>query len=122
MLASIRRIGNALVIVSVVSLSLSLLSSVSLHCGSGEKGCLATVFTASFLETDFTDYKASLVVSQTSPMYVEGGGFTLAELNTFVQLTSGYILLVAVLILIALECLELHYIRRFFQSRIKKSR
>ncbi len=122
MFVSIRRIANTLLVISVLSFSLNLLSSVSLQCGGGNTGCLATAFSAPFLETTFSNYsQVSFVTFQTTPSYVEATGMTLAEFNTAVQLISGYMLFIAVLILIVLECLELHYIRKFFRNSRKLS-
>ncbi len=112
MIASIRRIGNALLLIGVFSMSVSLLSSISVGCGVESEGCLATVFSATALKTDFTKYQVNPTVAETSLVSREAP-VTLDEFNSLVQIVSGYTLLVSVLVLIILECFELHYIREF---------
>lgn len=122
MLASLRRIADTLLALGVLSLSISMLSTVSVECGTGESGCLASVLTASFTKPDYDiSHLSSPATAETTPIVgALDTGVTLAEFNTAIQLVSAYTLLVAVLILIGLECLELHYIRRFLR-RAKKT-
>lgn len=122
MLHSLRRIADTLLALGVLSLSISMLSSVSIECGMGESGCLASVLTASFTKPDYSiAHLSSPATAETTPIVGNlEKGVTLSELNTAVQLVSAYALLIAVLVLIGLECLELHYIRRFLK-RAKKT-
>lgn len=121
MLNSLRRIADILLALGVLSLSISMLSSVSIECGTGDSGCLATVLTASFTKPDYDiSHLSSPATAETTPIVgALENGVTLAEFNTAIQLVSAYALLIAVLILIGLECLELHYIRRFFGHKKK---
>lgn len=107
MLASLRRIGNALLFVSVLSLGLSLLSAVSLKCGAGAQGCLATAFTAYTPAPYVSDFS----IAMSTPFSKDINDFA-----TLIQITSSYALVVAVGILIALECVELHYMRQMFKG------
>lgn len=119
MLASLRRIADVLLALGVLSLSISMLSSVSIECGTGESGCLASVLTASFTKPDYSiAHLSSPATAETTPIAgTLEKGVTLAELNTAVQLVSAYALLIAVLVLIGLECLELRYLRRFLRYK-----
>jgi hypothetical protein len=116
MLVSLRRIADALLALGVLSLSISMLSSVSMECGNGDSGCLATVLTASFATPDFRSSQHH-IMAESTPASSAGTALTLAEFNTAVQLISAYTLLVAVLVLIGLECVELRYLRRFLKSK-----
>jgi hypothetical protein len=121
MLSSLRRIADTLLALGVLSLSISMLSSVSIECGTGESGCVASVLTASFATPDFnTSHLSSPYTAETTPIVgTVNDGMTLTEFNTAIQLVSAYALLVAVLVLIGLECLELHYLKRFLRFKKK---
>ncbi len=117
MLRSVRRIGNALLIVSVLSVSLGMLSSVSALCSQGGTECFAAAFSA--LGNSQPEYTWSAQTAQSTPLHGIGligetGG---VDMWTVFQMVSGYALLTAVLILIVLECLELHYLRKLFHYR-----
>lgn len=118
MLNSLRRIADALLALGVLSLSISMLSSVSIECGTGESGCLASVLTASFTTPDYSVNHFTMA-GETTPIQQVDSGITLSEFNTAVQLISAYALLIAVVILIGLECLELRYLRQFLGRKKK---
>ncbi len=114
MLGSVRRIANTLIVVGVLSMSLSALSSLSINCGAGGAGCLAQLIGT----YDIASYETNTAIARSTVSYVEGGAaVTLSDVNAFVQATSMYILLLAVIMLVLLECLELHYIRRLVKRR-----
>ena len=119
MLNSLRCIADTLLALGVLSLSISMLSSVSIECGSRESGCLASVLTASFTTPQYAfDY--SHQTAETTPVIgTINNRMTLSEFNTIVQLVSAYALLVSVLVLIGLECVELHYLKRFLRFKRK---
>jgi hypothetical protein len=120
MFASLRRIADTLLALGVLSLSISMLSSVSVECGTGESGCVASVLTASFITPEYSlDY--TQLTAESTPVAHTKTGMTLTEFNSAVQLVSAYALLVAVLILVGLECVEPRYIRRILKSRRKTS-
>jgi hypothetical protein len=94
-----------LLIVGVLGLSYSFVSTLSFQCGLESKGCMAALF-ASF---EYPAYQANFSVAQsTAALPIDGVG-----LVPFIQLVSGYTLLIAVGLLIVLECIELYYLRRF---------
>lgn len=117
MLRSIRRIGNVLLMVSVLSLSLSMLSSVSALCAQGGTDCFAAAFSA--LGEVNPEYTWSAQTAESTPTHGTGliGETASVDVWTVFQIVSGYTLLIAVLILIVLECLELHYLRKLFHYR-----
>jgi hypothetical protein len=112
MFTSLRRIGNTLLVVSVLSLSLTFLSSLTVQCAGTSSGCLAALFfgiePVEYL-TDFSDFS---IAQTTIAVPSEGVGFV-----ALIQLVSAYGLLVAVGILIILELFELYYIRKFLRFR-----
>lgn len=106
---SIRRITNVLLMVGILGLTYSFLSSLTFHCGLESKGCMAALF-ASF---EYPQYQSDLGVAQaTPPVLLEGIGIL-----AFIQLLSAYVLLLAVLALVVLECIELHYLRQFLAKK-----
>ncbi len=109
---SLRRIGNVLVTLSITGLFFGLLSSLSFQCGSGTEGCLANVYWGVQYDTQYASDMMTAVTTSAIPA-------TSFEWTLFIQLVSGYTLLIAVGILIALECVELHYIRRALHLRSK---
>jgi len=116
MLKSIRRIGNALLITSLLTFSASVVGITFAQCGTGgTQNCLASlVFGYSPISTPDMAVAESTVafVSATSPF-----GFTVEA----VQLISVYGVVTAVLILIALECVELYYVRRILAAYKRKA-
>ena len=106
---SIRRIANILLIVGVLGLSYSFLSTLSFQCGFDSRGCMATLFGV----MEPAQYESSLTVTQTTEsMLLEG-----ISLLAVLQLMSAYLLLIAVVVLVVLECIELHYLRQFTQGK-----
>jgi hypothetical protein len=109
---SLRRIGNALLTLSILGLTLSFTSSLSFQCGIGAKGCLASLFSFTTYSTIEETMPILSIAQSTGAFPIDGTGWW-----SFVQLTSGYALLVAVSILIALEFFELYYIRKILGYR-----
>lgn len=110
---SLRRIASILLVLSVVGLCVGFMGSLSIHCGSGEKdGCLANLYWGVQYSTP---YEPDLGTAQSTATVLSPNiGWVI-----FIQLVSGYALLIAIGILIVLESIELHYIRKALQMRQK---
>ncbi len=106
---SLRRIANALLFVGVLGLSYSFLGSLSFQCGVDSRGCMAALFGV----VEPLPYTSIHGTAETTVQALLQGVGLLA----FVQLLSAYLLLIAVVVLIALECIELHYLRQFIQQK-----
>lgn len=118
MLQSIRRIANALLFVAVIGLALNTVSVISTSCGSNTENCFASAVWA-FVTPD-THYAPDLAVAQSTRAVGEDfKAFSLSHINAVVQVLSLYLLLLAVFILIALECLELYYFRKVFGKKAR---
>lgn len=109
---TVRRIGNILFVLSVVGLCVGFVSSLSLQCGNGVDGCLANLYWGIH---DGVQYESDLTTA-VSTIAIPTPDF---GWSPFIQLVSGYLLLIAVGILIVLEGIELHYIRKALQLRPK---
>ena len=111
---TMRNIANLLLVTALIPFSVSALSTVITRCGTDTAGCLASLTFG--YDTAIVPYQIDLTTAEsTAPIATHSITFT--EAMAGVQLISTYALLVAVLILIALECIELYYIRRFIRGR-----
>ncbi|MEN9922290.1 MAG: hypothetical protein RL097_567 [Candidatus Parcubacteria bacterium] len=109
---SIRRIGNALIAVGVLSLSLVTLSQLTFQCSTDKVGCLAAAVTFSasqenIPEAYITDGTAVTTVSEADNVPSVASFFI-----EVVRVTSVYLILLGVVALIMLELKELHYLRK----------
>lgn len=111
---SLRNVANLLLAFAIVPFGISTLSVITAQCGADSAGCLASL--AFGYDSAVVAYQTDFSISQSTPAYTDGG-VTFAGVMSFVQLVSAYSLIVSVLILIALECIELYYIRQFLGSR-----
>lgn len=115
MKSSLRRISVALLGVGVVALSGATAVQVVALCGSGGAACLTAAvsfgvpsYEAAWPSASLTTGISTAAVATTEP--------TMAEfLLEFFQVTSIYLIFIAVSLLVVLECLELYYIRRLFR-------
>ena len=105
MIASLRRIRNVLLTLSIFGLAVSFASALRLSCGTGESGCMANIFASTtFPET------LNVQMGETTAAYVlKGTGWM-----PFLRLISAYMLLIGVALLIALEAAELYYLKKLF--------
>ena len=109
MITSARRIGATLLLISVVSLTFSFASIVVTKCTS-KYSCLSAILL----------YKADFTISRSTPSEISDpiyGVKNFVAVNRAIQVTSFYILILALAILIALEFRELHYLKLLFQRR-----
>jgi len=103
---------------SILPFSASVLGTMIGNCGTSSRGCLAGL---SFgYDNVLLAYTSDTHVSQSTIAYGTSG-VTFVEVVAAVQLVSLYVLLFAVLVLIALECVELYYIRQMFGAKRRLS-
>lgn len=106
MVQSARRIFSALLLVSVALLAFSFITAGSSQCPSIYV-CLANI----------SLFNPSLSVSISTPdrAPVAGMGIDFSILNEVLRVVSIYALLIAVIVLIVLEAIELHYLKLLFR-------
>lgn len=112
--------GNALLATGVLSLSLVTLSQVTFQCSTDRVGCLAAAvsFSAPHMVTPEPFVLESTAVSTVA--LVENTPSMSNFLIEFIRVTSVYLILVGVVILVLLELRELHYLKRLTR-RVKHS-
>lgn len=118
-LKSTRRIGVALLTVGILAQSIATGFLVVRTCGDEGAGCLASAVVFGFPEfrTDVPNNVLYQTALATTPGAAMNEPSVLEGYAAMVQVTGLYLILVAVLILVALESVEFYYLRKLFKKR-----
>ena len=118
-LKSTRRIGVALLTIGILAQSIATGFLVVRSCGEEGTGCLASAVVFGFPEfnTEVPTTLSSHTALATTPGAAINEPSVLEGYFAMVQVTGLYLILVAVLMLVALESVELHYLRKIIKKR-----
>lgn len=114
----VRSVGALLTVCGLIALSFATVGSVLKHCSDvSSSACLATAVTFGMIESatlvqyyPSTDITHSSVRESIAPT-------SLQTLLHVIQITSVYAILIGLVILIMLECKELHYLKQLVKKR-----
>jgi hypothetical protein len=112
MKSSARRVGNTLVVLGLIALTVSTLHQVVGFCGAGQDSCLLAAVTFGLPEYQPTYPQLTVDTALSTTQTMENGGGLITAMVSFTQAFSVYLLLVGVMIIAVLELLELKYLRQ----------
>lgn len=114
---SVRNIANSFVVLGVLALSLVTISQATSYCAAGTDNCLLASVSFGIPNTNQIPllFDSSTYVSTTQ--YDLNNVSTVSMLLKVVQVTSIYIIMIGVALLIALEMRELHYLKKLVRLR-----
>lgn len=119
MVASLRRIGSVLCVMSIMGFGVALMHSLSFECGDGFGKCSAALFSAYPTAYYQSDFSIAYKTDQTREVDLQGS--FMDEGMLLVQLVSLYGLLVALALLAVLECVQVYYLRRLVSGWSQKT-
>jgi hypothetical protein len=113
---SLRRIAVAVLSVAVFALGMVTLHQAVSLCGNGQPACL--VAAASFGLPQANEIPVVVDMSQSVSTPAETQEPSVSEfIVMLVQVTSVYLILISVIVLVVLEAIELRYLRRLIAAR-----
>ena len=113
---SVRRIGVTLCVIGAVAIAIVTAHDLARYCGNAQDACLLAAVSFSVPEYQLA-YEGSVVTSQTTPSESSEYPSMLYEIFTLVKIVGVYLVFMGVLVLIALELMELHYIRILMKKK-----
>jgi hypothetical protein len=115
--ASARRVANALLALGVLSLSLVTLSQLTSTCSAAVNNCLvASVSFSGPMDTALPFVLDTSAPLSTPSTDVDADSMVRIAFDV-IQITSVYLIMIGVLVLIGLEMRELHYLKRLVTLR-----
>ena len=113
---SIRNIATASLMVGLLSFSTVTIQQIAKYCADGQSACLAAAvsFGVSSVEIPLTNISTDQ--SGSTPVSSEASSMR-GFIITLVQVTSVYLILISVIVLVVLEALELRYLRKLVHAR-----
>lgn len=117
MIESVRRIASALVGVALLAFSIVTTYQLASLCAAGQPSCLVAAVSFSVTQDGAVPAQLSGAQSETTPSTAIDAPSMVGFLMEFVQITSLYLMLIGVFIIIVLEFFELRYLRRLVELR-----
>jgi hypothetical protein len=118
---SLRRIGTTLTMAGLLLLSLVTLQQVALLCGSGQNSCLVAAVSFGVPEFNVGTISPDLRYSGSTVDNAPPSSNVFPDVVEVAQVLSVYLIMIGVILLAALELVELKYLRQLTNAQGKRA-
>lgn len=114
---SIRRVFSATGIIGLLAFSIVTLQQIAQSCASGQTSCLTAAVTFGIPETTVPTTEMLMSHTVTTDATTEFVPSVVSFIFTLIQVTSVYLILISVMVLVFLEFMELRYLRALMSNK-----
>lgn len=118
---SFRRVASALGVVGLLAFSVVTVQQITQYCGSGQNACLSAAVTFGVIQTPTPTVNIATNHAAPTTAHTDTVPTMTGFLLTFIQVTSVYLILLSVVMLVVLELFELRYLRKLLALRTKRA-